>query len=115
MSKFDPNAAAGVESGIFGLPCQEAESALVFLPVPWEVTTSYGGGTSKGPSAILQASRQVDLFDMDVLRPYETGLFMLPESNELTVLNERAKSQAQQVIEAVGQGTENSSENQRHL
>lgn len=115
MSKFDPNAAAGNESGIFGLPCQEAESALVYLPVPWEVTTSYGGGTSKAPAAILEASRQVDLFDMDVLRPYEAGLFMLPESDELRNLNEKAKQVAQKVMDAVAEGTENSAENQQNI
>ena len=73
---FDPNAAASGDSGIFGLPFEEAESRLVYLPVPWEVTTSYGGGTSGGPEAILEASKQVDLFDLDIFKPYEAGLFM---------------------------------------
>ena len=63
---FDPNAAAATDSGIFGLPYTENESALVYVPVPWEATTSYGGGTAFGPSAILEASKQVDLFDLDV-------------------------------------------------
>src|SRR4051812_26617581 len=97
--KFDPNAAAGANSGIFGLPTQEADASLVFLPVPWEATTSYGGGTSKGPSAILEASKQVDLYDLDVLKPYEAGLFALPESPEILALNERAKQLASRVIE----------------
>ena len=57
--KFDPNAAAGPDSGIFGLPFTEKDAALVYLPVPWEATTSYGGGTSNGPRAILEASRQM--------------------------------------------------------
>ncbi len=102
MTKFDPNAAASEESGIFGLPFTEDESALVFLPVPWEATTSYGGGTSSGPSAIFEASKQVDLYDLDVLRPYEPGLFMIPESQKLKDWNEIAKRHAQQVIEVGG-------------
>ena len=102
MTKFDPNAASTADSGIFGLPFSESESALVFLPVPWEATTSYGGGTSDGPQAILEASRQVDLFDLEVLRPYEAGLFMLEESAEIRGLNEVSKARAKEVIEAAG-------------
>ena len=33
------------------------------LPVPLEETVSYGGGTADGPRAILEASRQLELFD----------------------------------------------------
>ncbi len=36
---------------------------VVVLPVPFEATTSYEAGTRLGPQAILQASRQVELFD----------------------------------------------------
>ena len=101
MATFDPNAAAGETSGVFGLPYGEEESALVIVPVPWEATTSYGGGAAQGPAAILAASRQVDLFDLDVLRPYEPGLFMRPIPEDLLALNDRAKALAQRVI-AVG-------------
>lgn len=90
MTHFDPNAHALEDSGIFGLPFTESESALVYLPVPWEVTTSYGGGTAQGPSAILQASKQVDLFDLEIARPYEAGLFMLPESVDVRAWNAEA-------------------------
>jgi agmatinase len=105
MSKtpFDPNAASTADSGIFGLPHAEAEAALVYLPVPWEATTSYGGGTSRGPAAILEASRQVDLYDLEVLRPYEPGLHMLPESGQVLAWNEEAKAAAQRVIEVGGE------------
>jgi agmatinase len=102
MSYFNPNAAAGADSGIFGLPYTEKESALVLIPVPWEATTSYGGGTSEGPSAILEASKQVDLFDLDVLKPYEAGLFMREESAEVRGWNETAKAHAQKIIEVGG-------------
>ena len=61
MPPFDPNAAAVPGSGVFGLPFHEDESALVLFAVPWEATTSFGGGTAEGPSAILDASHQVDL------------------------------------------------------
>ncbi|MCM2324499.1 MAG: agmatinase family protein [Oligoflexia bacterium] len=99
---FDPNAASTADSGVFGLPFAEADSSLVYLPVPWEATTSYGGGTSGGPKAILEASRQVDLYDADVLKPYEAGLFMREESAEIRAWNEEGRALASKIIEAAG-------------
>ena len=98
---FDPNAAAQADSGVFGLPFGEKESALVLIPVPWEATTSYGGGTSDGPAAIYEATHQVDLFDLEVERPYEAGIFMKEESTQVRLWNEEAKTAAQKII-AVG-------------
>jgi agmatinase len=87
MSHFDPNAAADEDAGIFGLPYTEAQSKLVFLPVPWEYTTSYGKGTAQGPEAILRASKQVDLYHAELGRVYEAGLHMLPIQNEIATRN----------------------------
>ncbi len=101
--KFDPNAASQSDSGVFGLPCDENDASIVYLPIPWEATTSYGGGTSNGPQAILKSSKQVDLFDSDVFRPYESGLFMLPESQEVAQWNAEAKAEAQKIISVGGQ------------
>jgi agmatinase len=101
---FDPNAPAQPGSGIFGLPHSEADARVVLLPVPWEATTSYGGGAADGPSAILRASMQVDLFDLDVERPYAPGIHMLPEDAEIRAWNDEAKGHAAKVIEAGGAG-----------
>lgn len=105
MSKpdFDPNSAAAEGSGIFGLPYSEKDASLVYLPVPWEATTSYGGGASKGPEAILEASAQVDLYDWDVLKPYEAGLFMRPIPKDVLAWNKTGKAAAQKIIQAGGE------------
>lgn len=42
------------------------EADAVVLPVPYESTTSWGGGTRSGPDAILQASRYVELYDQEL-------------------------------------------------
>lgn len=102
MSQFDPNAGATEDSGVFGLPHSYEEAKLIYLPIPWEATTSYGAGTSKGPGAILEASYQVDLFDREVFRPYEPGFFMLPESKKIRVWNKSAKAKAQLIIKEGG-------------
>ena len=91
---------------VFGLPFSEEDAALVLLPVPWEATTSYGGGTSLGPAAILRASHQVDLCDLDFQTPYAPGIFMRHESAEIIAWNARARSAAMRVIEAGGDVSE---------
>ena len=99
---FDPSAAALPDSGVFGLPHTEDEAAVVLVPVPFEATTSYGGGAAQGPEAILSASRQVDLFDVETGRPYEAGIHMLPLPDRVVVLNREARSAAERVIAAGG-------------
>ena len=104
MAQFDPNAPALPDSGIFGLTATPANAKVVLIPVPFEATTSYGGGTANGPRAILEASRQVDLFDLDTGRPYETGIALLEESADVRRWNDEAKALAAPVIAAAGVG-----------
>lgn len=98
MPDFDPNAAAAPDSGIFGLRHTPHEAKVVLVPVPFEATTSYGGGTSNGPRAIFDASKQVDLFDLDTGRPYEAGIAMLEESEWVRSWNREAKALAAPLI-----------------
>ncbi len=102
MTPFDPNAAAAPGSGAYGLTQTPDEARVVLLPVPFEATTSYGGGTSRGPAAILEASRQVDLFDLETKRPYEAGIAWLPERPEIARWNDEAVAAARPIIEAGG-------------
>ena len=48
------------------LGLEESDSGpwdVVILPVPFEMTTSWGEGTEKGPVACIEASSQVELYD----------------------------------------------------
>jgi len=36
---------------------------VVVFPVPYEGTVSYGGGTARGPAAIIEASTQIESFN----------------------------------------------------
>jgi agmatinase len=38
---------------------------VLVLPIPFEATVSYGGGTANGPEAIITASQQVELYDRE--------------------------------------------------
>lgn len=101
---FDPDAAAGEDSGLYGLPFGPEESHVVVLPVPFEATTSYRAGTARGPEAILAASRQVDLFDGELGRIYAPGIALLPTSEDIVRWNAEARAAAEPIIAAGGAG-----------
>lgn len=47
------------------------------IPVPYEATVSYGGGTAQGPAALLEASRQLEDWD-GISAPCEGGVYTAP-------------------------------------
>lgn len=62
-------------------PAQSAfDTARVLIwPVPFEKTVSYGRGTAEGPSAIIEASRNMELYDEELdAEPCSIGIHTLP-------------------------------------
>jgi len=54
------------------------KAKYVVLPIPYEATTTYGKGTKNGPSAILSASQQIELYDIELdCEPCEVGIHTL--------------------------------------
>ena len=98
---FDPDAAATEGSGIYGLPFTPEESRVVVVPVPFEATTSYGGGAAGGPAAVFEASKQVDLFDRETGRPYEAGIAMLDIPKKVVRWNAQAKKLGRRAVRKV--------------
>lgn len=95
---FDPNSAGNEDAGIFGLRCSPQESAVVLIPVPFDATTSYRPGAANGPRAILQASCQVDLFDVETGIPFSSGIALLPEADEIKAWNKTARTAAERAM-----------------
>lgn len=111
IKDFDPNSWADKNANIFGLPFTVEESEIVILPVPWEVTVSYGGGTVNGPEAIFEASFQVDLYDPYVDEAWKLGIAMDEVSAEMKSKSERYRQMAEAHIadlEDGGEGHESS-------
>lgn len=98
FSGFDPNAPACANSNIFGLPSHEADSRVVLLPVPWEVTVSYGAGTARAPEHIFRASQQIDLYDCDVPLGWQAGFYMLPASKDILRRSDYLRKEAELYI-----------------
>ncbi|MBA5866630.1 MAG: agmatinase [Nitrospira sp. CR1.3] len=56
----------GYEHNFLGLEepwCHPNQAGIYVLPAPYEHTSSYVPGSDKGPSAIIQASHQVEFYD----------------------------------------------------
>lgn len=104
MEKFNPNDIGVANGNFYGLPYYAEECDIVLVSVPWDVTTSYAAGTSKGPQAMLDASLQVDLFDESVPRAWEAGIGTLPIDENLYKLNDHARKIAEEVIGELEKG-----------
>ena len=58
-------------------PAKPEEALFHIIPVPYEASVSYGGGTAQGPEAILSASAQLEAWD-GISSPGELGLYTAP-------------------------------------
>ena len=83
LTGFNPNSISNPNHNIFGLPFSEDDARLVILPVPWEVTVSYGGGTARAADHIFKSSLQVDLIDVDGNAGWKQQRVLLKLSNYL--------------------------------
>jgi agmatinase len=106
LSNYDPNSVGNPENNIFGLPSNEDDSRLVILPVPWEVTVSYGAGTARAPEAIFKASLQVDLFDTDMPAAWKQGFYMRPTDKKLLMKSDYLRKEAELYIDYISRGDE---------
>src|SRR3989338_1414934 len=54
-------------NNFLGIPeISPEEAEVLVLPIPLEATVSYGKGTGRGPSAIIEASKHVELYDHEL-------------------------------------------------
>lgn len=106
IKNFDPSQPGLADASIFGLPFSAEDSEIIIIPVPWEVTVSYGAGASEGPDAILDASFQVDLHHQEFPELWKLGIY-LDQSEQIEKWakeSEKYKSLAQPIIEALESG-----------
>jgi agmatinase len=70
---------------------------VVILPVPYESTTEWRGGTHDAPQAIIDASRYLEMYDLELDREtYRVGIHTLPE---VEVLMSGAEGMIQRVYQ----------------
>lgn len=106
LSKYDPDSVSNPNNNIFGLPTTEEDAQLVIVPVPWEVTVSYGSGTARAPEAILKASLQVDVCDLDVPDAWKQGFYMRQTDRKILMKSDYLRKEAELYIDYISKGDE---------
>jgi agmatinase len=106
LSNYDPNHVGNPNNNIFGLPSNEEDARLIIVPVPWEVTVSYGSGTARAPEAICKASLQVDLFDPEVPSGWKEGYYMRPVDRKVLMKSDYLRKEAELYIDYISKGEE---------
>ena len=104
LTNFDPNSIANPNNNIFGLPFSEEDARLVILPVPWEVTVSFGSGTARSSEQIMRASLQVDLYDPDVPQGWQQGFFLREPDRKILLKSDYLRKEAELYIDYISKG-----------
>jgi agmatinase len=104
LSNYDPDSVSNPNNNIFGLPTTEDDAQLVIVPVPWEVTVSYGSGTSRAPEAICKASMQIDIYDPDVPQGWKQGYYMRPTDRKILMKSDYLRKEAELYIDYISKG-----------
>ncbi len=104
LKDFNPNG-VGVDNGsYFGLPCEVADSQVVLISAPWDVTVSYGAGTSFAPDAIIEASTQLDLYDCSAPDAWREGIATADVDYTIQELSQSLRGDAKRVIDHLEDG-----------
>lgn len=104
LSNYNPNEVSNPENNIFGLPTNEEDARLIIVPVPWEVTVTYGSGTARAPEAICKASLHVDLFDPDAPEAWKQGYFMRPWDRKILLKSDYLRKEAELYMDYISRG-----------
>jgi len=106
MEKFNADS-IGLDNGrYFGLPYNVEEASLILISMPWDVTASYKGGTSRGPKSIMKASLQVDLHDENVPFAWRKKISTFSSDESICRRNDIARIKALRVINALEKSEE---------
>ena len=86
-----------------GIPDKHAridEAKVVLIPVPYDGTSTWQKGADKGPDAFLNASENMELFDIETrTEVYKKGIYLAPPVTENT--------SPEKMVEAVYKTTKN--------
>ena len=65
--------------GAEGVPPDPSVAAAAIIPVPYDLTSTWRKGADRGPSALLDASGTVELYDIETgSEPWKRGIATLP-------------------------------------
>ncbi len=70
-------------------------AGVVILPIPFDKTSTWGKGADKGPKAIIEASKNMELYDIETgSEVYQKGIFTakpIKENNSINMVEQAYK------------------------
>lgn len=90
----------GIEGRYAGLPDpygSEDFAKIVLLPVPFDLTTTYQKGSDFGPEALIEASRNMELYDIET----DSQVYLYGIYTAQSILAESSEEMVQRVYEEV--------------
>jgi agmatinase len=112
MSEYNPSA-VGIKGTIFGYPYSIEQADLVLLPVPWDVTVSYGAGTANAPELLREESSQLDFSIPHINDVHTYPVAMDAMDEELHRLSIANRSEAEGLIASLEESGELTPEEQK--
>lgn len=74
------------------------DSNILLVPVPYDGTTTYGKGSDKGPEAILESSKFLELYDIETnSEVFKKGIHVTPPIGE----NSHSEKLVQEIEESI--------------
>ena len=91
-----------------GIPdefCNYKDSKIVILPVPYDGTSTWGKGADRGPDAILEASANMELYDIDTdSEVFRKGIYTAKPVREKTSPEKMAEQVRKEVSRYIEDG-----------
>jgi agmatinase len=85
--------------------CSEKDSKIVVLPIPYDGTSTWVKGADKGPEALLDASANMELYDIETnTEVYLEGIYTAPAITENSSPEAMVKSAEEQTLKFLEQG-----------
>ncbi len=103
-NNFDPDGVGLRNGNYFGMTFEADDAALVLVSVPWDVTSSYGGGAAAGPDAMIEESPQLDFHDPWAPGEWRKGIATLPVDYSIHERSVPLREDALKIIEALETG-----------
>lgn len=97
---------ASTTNGLFGVDVSIETANVVVYPIPWDLTCSYGLGAADNTTAILEASTQLDLWDIKDPSAWKKGIVLTPPNATLSPLNSRLRPSASDIYQQLEKGLE---------
>ena len=103
-SDFDPDG-VGIHNGnYFGFNFTEKQARLLLISAPWDVTSSYGTGSSSAPDAIIEESTQLDFHDLVSPGAWKDGIATVGIDYTIQDQSSMLRPDAKKVMEVLEDG-----------